>query len=160
VNPGRIGGDPLELPRPALRAGSPLRRGGLVDALLAGARFCPTKRCPFSTSPERARAGGARFRCCDEGVAEVVAELADLPIERLLETDQERMLALESVLGERVVGHKKALARIAHVLRRNAAGFRGGRPIGTFLLLGPTGVGKTRNGEGHRARPFFNPSRP
>jgi ATP-dependent Clp protease ATP-binding subunit ClpC len=76
-------------------------------------------------------------------VAEVVASLADIPTERLLETDRERMLALEKLLAERVVGHSHALARVARVLRRNAAGIRAERPLGTFLLLGPTGVGKT-----------------
>jgi ATP-dependent Clp protease ATP-binding subunit ClpC len=53
------------------------------------------------------------------------------------------MLRLEQLMGERVVGHGEALARIARVLRRNASGFRSRRPIGSFLLLGPTGVGKT-----------------
>jgi ATP-dependent Clp protease ATP-binding subunit ClpC len=53
------------------------------------------------------------------------------------------MLRLEELLGARIVGHKEALARIAMVLRRNASGFRSRRPIGSFLLLGPTGVGKT-----------------
>jgi ATP-dependent Clp protease ATP-binding subunit ClpC len=53
------------------------------------------------------------------------------------------MLRLEELLGARIVGHKEALARIATVLRRNASGFRSRRPIGSFLLLGPTGVGKT-----------------
>jgi ATP-dependent Clp protease ATP-binding subunit ClpC len=76
-------------------------------------------------------------------VAEIVSELGGVPVERLLESDGERMLALEAHLRERVVGHDEALARIAAVLRRNAAGLRGRRPIGTFLLLGPTGVGKT-----------------
>jgi ATP-dependent Clp protease ATP-binding subunit ClpC len=73
----------------------------------------------------------------------VVAELAGVPIERLLETDGDRMLRLEALLGERIVGHEKALSRVASVLRRNASGFRSQRPIGSFLLLGPTGVGKT-----------------
>ncbi len=80
-----------------------------------------------------------------QGIAEVVAELADIPMERLLETDGERMLALESLLAERVVGHRAGLTRIANILRRNAAGFHSRRPIGTFLLLGPTGVGKTES---------------
>ena len=79
------------------------------------------------------------------GVAEVVAELTDMPIERLMESDGERMLSLESLLAERVVGHVAALRRMATILRRNAAGFRSKRPIGTFLLLGPTGVGKTES---------------
>jgi ATP-dependent Clp protease ATP-binding subunit ClpC len=72
-----------------------------------------------------------------------VSELADVPEERLLESDAERMLRLEGLMAERIVGHTEALGRIAAVLRRNAGGFRSRRPIGTFLLLGPTGVGKT-----------------
>jgi ATP-dependent Clp protease ATP-binding subunit ClpC len=76
-------------------------------------------------------------------IAEVVAEAADIPLERLLETDGERMLRLEQILGDRVVGHEEALHRVARILRRNAAGLSAARPIGTFLLLGPTGVGKT-----------------
>ena len=90
----------------------------------------------------RARRGEHR-RSAAEAVAEVVAELADMPVERLLETDGERMLRLEELLAERVVGHGAQIARIARILRRNAAGLGSRRPIGTFLLLGPTGVGKT-----------------
>ncbi|WP_437733633.1 AAA family ATPase [Sorangium sp. So ce1335] len=90
-------------------------------------------------------------------VAEVVAELADLPVERLLETDRERMLALETLLAERVVGHGEALGRIARVLRRNAAGLRARRPIGSFLLLGPTGVGKTETAKAIAEALFHSP---
>ena len=78
-----------------------------------------------------------------ETVANVVSELADVPESRVLETDAERMLQLEALLEDEVVGHAPMLGRIARILRRNAAGIRGQRPIGTFLLLGPTGVGKT-----------------
>ena len=80
-----------------------------------------------------------------ESVAEVVAELADMPIDRLLEADGDRMLRLEEILAERVVGHGQQIRRIARILRRNAAGLGSRRPIGTFLLLGPTGVGKTES---------------
>ncbi len=76
-------------------------------------------------------------------VAEVVAELAAMPLGRVAATDQERLIRLEEHLAARVVGHREPLGRIAHVVRRNAVGFRGPRPMGTFLLLGPTGVGKT-----------------
>ncbi|HMR74390.1 MAG TPA: ATP-dependent Clp protease ATP-binding subunit [Polyangiaceae bacterium] len=76
-------------------------------------------------------------------VAEIVAEAADMPVERLLESDAERLLGLERIVAERVVGHGGAVTRIAAILRRNAAGMGARRPIGTFLLLGPTGVGKT-----------------
>ena len=78
-----------------------------------------------------------------QAVAEVVAELSDMPIERLLESDGDRMLRLEEILSERVVGHGQQISRIARILRRNAAGLGSRRPIGSFLLLGPTGVGKT-----------------
>jgi ATP-dependent Clp protease ATP-binding subunit ClpC len=78
-----------------------------------------------------------------QAVAEVVAELSDMPIERLLESDGDRMLRLEEILADRVVGHAPQIGRIARILRRNAAGLNSRRPIGSFLLLGPTGVGKT-----------------
>lgn len=78
-----------------------------------------------------------------EDVANVVSEQARVPLERLMTRDQERYLQLENVLAERVVGHPKELSRIADSLRKGAAGFRGQRPLGTFLFLGPTGVGKT-----------------
>jgi ATP-dependent Clp protease ATP-binding subunit ClpC len=78
-----------------------------------------------------------------ETVAHVVAELGGMPPQRLAASDHERLLNLEVSLATRVVGHRAALSRVAHVLRRNAVGFRGQRPVGTFLLLGPTGVGKT-----------------
>jgi len=78
-----------------------------------------------------------------EHIAEVVADMALIPVERLLETDAERFLSLERVVAERVVGHEPHIRKICSILRRNAAGLGSERPIGTFLLLGPTGVGKT-----------------
>lgn len=126
---------------------------GYTDQALAASIAWSVRYLPGRALPDKAVGildlAGARARrrslreVSAEAVAEVVAELADIPIERLLETDRERMLALESILAERVVGHAHALARIANILRRNAVGLRGRRPIGTFLLLGPTGVGKT-----------------
>ena len=79
-------------------------------------------------------------------IARVVAQLAGLPEERLLADESKRLLQLEAELGERVVGHREVLARVARVIRRNYAGFSSQRPMGSFLLLGPTGVGKTELG--------------
>ncbi len=104
----------------------------------------------------RARRRGAK-EIGREQVAEVVAETALVPVERLLETDAQRMLRLEELMGERVVGHEDAIARISAVLRRNASGFRSQRPIGTFLLLGPTGVGKTETAKAIAECLFFSP---
>ncbi|MCP3137845.1 AAA family ATPase [Pyxidicoccus xibeiensis] len=93
----------------------------------------------------------AGSRCHREGrevveaadVARVVAKLAGVPEERLLMNDSARLLRLEQDLSERVIGHTDAVARIARVIRRNYAGFASRRPMGSFLFLGPTGVGKT-----------------
>jgi ATP-dependent Clp protease ATP-binding subunit ClpC len=124
--------------------------GALSSAVAWSVRYLPGRVLPdkalsiLDLAGARARRRGAR-NVTPDAIAEVVAELADMPVERLLETDAQRMLALESFLARRVVGHGAALARIANILRRNAAGFHGRRPIGTFLLLGPTGVGKTES---------------
>ncbi len=78
-----------------------------------------------------------------EHVAHVVAQLAEVPVERLLMTEKQKLMKMEEILGKRLVGHESNIARIANVIRRNHAGFGAQRPIGSFLFLGPTGVGKT-----------------
>ena len=120
----------------------------IAKAITWSVRYLPNKALP-DKAVQILDLAGARVRRRGESkvgiehVAEVVSELAGVPEERLLETDAERLLKIEELLGERIVGHKDALAKIATVLRRNASGFRSRRPIGSFLLLGPTGVGKT-----------------
>ena len=76
-------------------------------------------------------------------ITAVVAEQAGLSADKLLMADKEKMLNLESLLGDRVIGHRDLVARVAQILRRNYAGFVSNRPVGSLLLLGPTGVGKT-----------------
>ncbi len=78
-----------------------------------------------------------------EDVAERVHRLTAVPMSQLVLSDTERYLSLASRMSQRIVGHEKALENIALVLQRNAAGFSGDRPIGSFLFAGPTGVGKT-----------------
>jgi ATP-dependent Clp protease ATP-binding subunit ClpC len=120
----------------------------LAMAVAWSVRYLPGRALPdkavsiLDLAGARSRRRG-RLSVGAETVAEVVAELADMPIERLLESDGDRMLKLEQILAERVVGHAEGIRRIARILRRNAAGLGSRRPIGTFLLLGPTGVGKT-----------------
>jgi ATP-dependent Clp protease ATP-binding subunit ClpC len=121
---------------------------GLAAAINWSMRYMPGRALPdkavavVDLAGARARRRGLR-EVGPEQMAEVLSELAGVPVERLLESDGERMLRLEALVAERVVGHTEAIARIAGVLRRNASGFRSRRPIGSFLLLGPTGVGKT-----------------
>lgn len=78
-----------------------------------------------------------------EDIAAVLAEQIGVPARRLGTSDADRLLELEERLAEQIIGHGEAMAAIGETLRRNAAGFRSGRPIGSFLFLGPTGVGKT-----------------
>jgi ATP-dependent Clp protease ATP-binding subunit ClpC len=76
-------------------------------------------------------------------VARTVARMAGLPEARLTLGERERLLALEDELQKRVVGHRLAIERVATAVRRNSAGFHTRRPVGSFLFVGPTGVGKT-----------------
>jgi ATP-dependent Clp protease ATP-binding subunit ClpC len=71
------------------------------------------------------------------------AHFAELARDKTFWADADRMLRLEEILADRVVGHGAQISRVARILRRNAAGLGSRRPIGSFLLLGPTGVGKT-----------------
>ena len=106
-------------------------------------RFLPDKAVAvMDLAGSRARRQGAREVAVPE-VARVVAQMAGIPESRLLATDRDRLLGLEAALAGRVVGHADAIARVAGVLRRNYAGFSSRRPMGSFLFLGPTGVGKT-----------------
>jgi ATP-dependent Clp protease ATP-binding subunit ClpC len=120
----------------------------IAKSIAWSVRYIPNKALPDKAVQILDLAGARTRRRGEkaveaEQIAEVVSELAGVPEERLLETDAERLLRIEDLLGERIVGHRFALEKIATVLRRNASGFRSRRPIGTFLLLGPTGVGKT-----------------
>jgi ATP-dependent Clp protease ATP-binding subunit ClpB len=80
----------------------------------------------------------------EEDVAEVVSRWTGVPISRLMEGEVEKLIRLEDVLHERVIGQEEAVSVVANAIRRNRAGLSDPhRPIGSFLFLGPTGVGKT-----------------
>lgn len=77
-------------------------------------------------------------------IAEIVAGWTGIPLNRLLETERQKLLELESHLQERVIGQSEAVSIVAAAIRRARAGMKDpNRPIGSFLFLGPTGVGKT-----------------
>ena len=80
----------------------------------------------------------------DQDVAAVVAMMTGVPMERIAESESNRLLSMEKELKGSVVGQDEAIAQIAKAIRRNRAGLKDpNRPIGSFLFLGPTGVGKT-----------------
>ncbi len=80
----------------------------------------------------------------EEDVAEVVAKWTGIPVSRLMEGEVEKLIQMEDRLHERVIGQDEAIAAVSNALRRSRAGLSDpNRPIGSFLFLGPTGVGKT-----------------
>jgi ATP-dependent Clp protease ATP-binding subunit ClpB len=91
--------------------------------------------------------GGNRFlkeEVDDEDVAEVVAKWTGIPVSRLMESEVQKLVHMEERLHDRVIGQDAAVEAVANALRRSRAGLQDpNRPIGTFLFMGPTGVGKT-----------------
>ncbi|MGX2982459.1 ATP-dependent Clp protease ATP-binding subunit [Helicobacter sp. 23-1045] len=82
----------------------------------------------------------------EESVAEIVSKWSKIPVKKMLTTDRERILNMEAELQKSVVGQDEALNAISRAIKRNKAGLSAGnRPIGSFLFLGPTGVGKTQS---------------
>jgi ATP-dependent Clp protease ATP-binding subunit ClpB len=79
-----------------------------------------------------------------EDIAEIVSRWTGIPVSKMLESERERLLKLEDELGERVIGQRQAITAVAHAVRRSRAGLGDpNRPTGSFIFLGPTGVGKT-----------------
>jgi ATP-dependent Clp protease ATP-binding subunit ClpC len=138
---------------------------GLADRYIAN-RFLPDKaidlvdqaaarvRLRSRTTPpdahadeERAEARSDRAPVVEvtpEDVAEVVSRSTGIPVAQLTQEERERLLGLEETLHQRVVGQEEAVSAVARAVRRARAGMKDpSRPVGSFLFLGPTGVGKT-----------------
>ena len=122
--------------RPGRRVGHPLRRAA-------------RHRAPHRRGHRRAlqTAGATRFlkeEVDAEDIAEVVSRWTGVPVSRLMEGEIQKLVRLEATLHERVVGQDEAVSAVANAIRRSRAGLSDpNRPIGSFLFLGPTGVGKT-----------------
>ena len=85
-----------------------------------------------------------RNNVTEEEVAEIVSKWTGIPVSKMLEGEKEKLLQMESVVQQRVVGQEEAVTAVANAIRRSRAGLSDPRrPIGSFLFLGPTGVGKT-----------------
>ena len=79
-----------------------------------------------------------------DSVAEIVSDWTGIPVGRLMQGENEKLLHMEEYLGKRVIGQKEAIAAVSDAVRRSRAGISDpNRPTGSFLFLGPTGVGKT-----------------
>ena len=85
-----------------------------------------------------------RYRVTDEEIAEVLSKATGIPVSKMMEGEKEKLLRMEEELHKRVIGQEEAVDAVANAIRRSRAGLSDpNRPIGSFLFLGPTGVGKT-----------------
>lgn len=111
-------------------------------------RYLPNRRNPDKSFGVIDFAGSLARRAqetvlSNETIARAVADQAGIDPARLMMADRERYSKLDTLLAAEIVGQEEAVRRTAALLQRNYAGFAAGRPIGSFLFLGPTGVGKT-----------------
>jgi ATP-dependent Clp protease ATP-binding subunit ClpB len=132
-----------------LQRAAELRYGEIpeLEKQLAEYEAAERERGESEAAADGAGAGGPQFlkeEVDAEDVAEVVARWTGIPVSRLMEGEVEKLIHMEERLHERVVGQDDAVEAVATALRRSRAGLQDpNRPIGTFLFLGPTGVGKT-----------------
>lgn len=93
---------------------------------------------------QKESAGLLRDRVTEEEIAKIVSRWTGIPISKLVESEREKLLKLGSILHERVIGQNEAVTKVSEAILRSRAGIQDpNRPIGSFLFLGPTGVGKT-----------------
>ena len=97
-----------------------------------------------ATAAEKKETKLLRNKVTEEEVAEVVSKWTHIPVSKMLEGEKEKLLQMEELIHQRVIGQDQAITAVANAVRRSRAGLADpNRPIGSFLFLGPTGVGKT-----------------
>jgi len=102
------------------------------------------KQLAAAAEAEKSETHLLRNKVTEEEIAEVVSKWTGIPVSKMLEGEREKLLRMETVLSERVVGQQEAVTVVANAIRRSRAGLSDpNRPNGSFLFLGPTGVGKT-----------------
>ncbi len=104
----------------------------------------PELELRIAESAKSGNAGMINEEVTDSDIAAVVSKWTGIPVDKMLEGERQKLLAMETKLQERVVGQEAAVRAVSNAVRRSRAGLQSpNRPIGSFLFLGPTGVGKT-----------------
>ncbi len=122
------------------------RRGDLGRASELMYGVIPALESEIASTTEESQEGGhlVNEAVTEAGIASVVSRWTGVPVDRMLEGERAKLVRMEDELRRRVIGQEDALRAVAHAVRRARAGLQDpNRPIGSFLFLGPTGVGKT-----------------
>lgn len=102
------------------------------------------ERLEQKKAQEDAETGGGVDVVTPESIAEIVARWTNIPVTRLVTTEKEKLLRLEKVLSEQVVGQVDAVKSVANAIRLSRSGLSNpNRPVASFLMAGPSGTGKT-----------------
>jgi ATP-dependent Clp protease ATP-binding subunit ClpB len=120
------------------------RRGDFAKAGELTYGVIPGLEKQIATIDEKDKAALVNEAVTPENIAQIVSRWTGIPVDKMLEGEREKLLHMETSLENRVVGQNEAVRAIANAVRRSRAGLQDpNRPIGSFLFLGPTGVGKT-----------------
>lgn len=120
------------------------RRGDLARAGELSYSVIPQLERQIEEAASAASGAMLREEVTSEDIASVVSRWTGIPVERMMQGEREKLLAMESVIGKRVIGQEDAVKAVSAAVRRARAGLQDpNRPLGSFLFLGPTGVGKT-----------------
>jgi ATP-dependent Clp protease ATP-binding subunit ClpB len=122
------------------------RRGELEKAaeLRYGKLLGLQKKLEETQSKESPKATLLRQEVTEADIAEIVARWTGIPVSKMLESEQQKLIRMEQQLSSRVIGQQKAIEAVSNAVRRSRIGLQEKtRPMGSFLFLGPTGVGKT-----------------
>ncbi len=102
------------------------------------------RQLEFSRSDEKREFELMKSSVTEDEIAEVISSATGIPVSKMLEGERSKLLKMECKIGERVIGQEKAISAVANAIRRSRTGLSDpNQPTGTFLFLGPTGVGKT-----------------
>jgi ATP-dependent Clp protease ATP-binding subunit ClpB len=146
---GGVGKIKQEIDQAKTEAEQATRRGDLAKAAeISYGRIPELERRMKDTEQKLASQDGRpkylKEEVAADDIAEVVARWTGIPVTRMLESERERLTKLDQELAKRVIGQEEAVVAVANAVRRSRAGLQDpNRPIGSFIFLGPTGVGKT-----------------
>jgi ATP-dependent Clp protease ATP-binding subunit ClpB len=146
---GGVGKIKQEIEQARIEADQATRRGDLATAAEITYGKIPTlerrmRETELKLTSEDGRPRFLKEEVTADDIAEVVARWTGIPVTRMLESERERLTKLDEELARRVIGQDEAVQAVANAVRRSRAGLQDpNRPIGSFIFLGPTGVGKT-----------------